>query len=76
MNAPTAAGRKHYRSTSHISSRSDVSVLDLSILRTKTLLRSTKTKRLMACFLQMEITEFEANCGFRPCAEVHGEARW
>ena len=56
---PTAAGRHCYRSTSHRSSRSDVSVLDLSISRTETLLRSTKTKRLKACFLQMEITELQ-----------------
>ena len=73
---PTAAGRKRYRSTSHRSSRSDVSVLDLSISRTETLLRSTKTKGLMACFLQMEITEFAANVVFAPCVEVHSEARW
>ena len=64
MKDPTAAGRNCNRSTSHRSSRSDVSVLDSSISRTETLLRSTKTKRLMACFLQMEITEFAANVVF------------
>ena len=64
INGPTAAVRKRYCSTSHRYSRSNMSVLDLSISRTETLLGSTKTKRVMACFLQMEITEFEANVVF------------
>ena len=60
INDPNAAVRNCYRSISHKSPRSDVSVLDSSILSTETLLRSTKTKRLMVCLLQTEITKLAA----------------
>ena len=51
--------------------RSDVSMLDLSISRTETLLRSTKTKRLMACLCKWQ-SQIGSKRGFRPCAEAHG----
>ena len=62
---PTAAGRNCYRSVSHRSSRSDVPVLDLSISRTETLLRSTKTKRLMHVCCKRKSPNWQQS-GFRP----------